>query len=593
MNPDNCYNRSLHRRDQLLEATAKASNVLLALENAEEAIAAALTIILEGAGCDRISILENRFDASSILPPYCTLIYEYSRAGFIKRVPSTEPEPIRLEGIEVEFLEQYFLRGDGFGGLLEEWNEPLRSMLAASQVQSAYAVPIRMKGQWWGVLCFNYCREAICLNLAEVAVLKMIADCMGSAIQRDRTQKTTQQVEQARTAELTKANYVLKQTVDLLANEPDLDRFLDQVLKGLAEQFEAPLIQYWEHPEPGDVAYLRIACSHGQILTLANLPHDCLVTGVQIPPELIGYENLHTRKRYYIVEDVPSDPMQQAIFSPLNFDLETWCMEQGIRKLISIPLMQAEKTTGALLLYFVSGHYLSEPQIELMYALAQQVTLATQLTQLADIKQTEAIAQERARMAREIHDTLAQAFGGISMQLQAFDYFATTQPEKAQTHLRTAQTLASDGLAEARRSVWTLYLETAEYEDPAQTIAKFIKQTAPGQSVPIHLAIEGSPYRLHPDLGLNLLRIAQESITNALRHAQAQMVQVHLSYRPQTLQLMIQDNGWGFEPQLPTQGFGLLGMQQRAARIGAAWHLFSRPGEGTTITVLLTNPEKP
>ncbi len=559
------------------------------------------------------------------------------------------------------------------------------------------------------------------------------------------------QVEQARAAELAKANHVLKHTVDLLTTEPDLDRFLGHVLKALAEQFEAPLIQYWEHPEPGDIAYLRLACSHGKILTVADLPNDCFVTGVPIPPELLGDENIHTRKRHYIVEDVPTDPIQQAIFSPLNFDLETWCTEQGIRKLINLPLIRAEKTTGALLLYFANGHDLSEPQIELMYALAQQVTLALQLTQLAEMKQTEAIAraqeqaaqervaelvkantalkqsldalatdpdldrfightlqliaqqfdcplieywvhspqqhpayvhltywqgqifrptpqsgrmggaipaelipfldiplsvgtlnigalalylpsyrsfsgqtielahalaqqltlaieltrlatesqqaallQERARMAREIHDTLAQAFGGILMQLQATNYFASSQPEKAQTHLRTAQILAQDGLTEARRSVWTLYLETTEYEDPAQTITKFIAQTTAAQSVgpvvSINLEIEGTPYRLHPDLGLNLLRIAQESITNGLRHAQAQTIQLHLNYRPQSLQLTIHDDGCGFEPQLPGRGFGLIGMQQRAARIGANWQLVSRPGQGTTIIITMVNP---
>jgi signal transduction histidine kinase len=74
-------------------------------------------------------------------------------------------------------------------------------------------------------------------------------------------------------------------------------------------------------------------------------------------------------------------------------------------------------------------------------------------------------------MAREIHDTLAQAFGGILMQLQAATYFAATQPQKAQNHLLTAQALAQEGLAEARRSVWTLYLETTEYEDLAKAIA--------------------------------------------------------------------------------------------------------------------------
>jgi signal transduction histidine kinase len=175
------------------------------------------------------------------------------------------------------------------------------------------------------------------------------------------------------------------------------------------------------------------------------------------------------------------------------------------------------------------------------------------------------------------------------MQLQAVNYFAATQPEKAQTHLQTAQTLAQDGLAEARRSVWTLYLETTEYEDPAQTIAKFVEQTTSGQSVPIRLRIEGVSYRLHPDLGMNLLRIAQEAIANALRHANAQLIQIYLRYTPQTVQLTIRDDGCGFDPQLPARGFGLAGMQERAARIGATWHLVSQVGQGTIITVTLNN----
>jgi signal transduction histidine kinase len=235
----------------------------------------------------------------------------------------------------------------------------------------------------------------------------------------------------------------------------------------------------------------------------------------------------------------------------------------------------------------------SENELELVQSLAQQATLAIQLTRLAEEAQQAALLQERTRMAREIHDTLAQAFGGISMQLQAATYFADTQPKKAQIHLLTAQALAQDGLAEARRSVWTLYLETSEYEDLAQTIAKFIEQTASGQSAQIKLAIDGIPYRLHPDVGLNLLRIAQESITNALRHAHAQTIQIYLSYGPETLKLTIHDDGCGFEPQSPSRGFGLLGMQQRAARIGATWHLVSQSGLGTTIVVTIANPTIP
>jgi len=529
------------------------------------------------------------------LPTHTTVIYEGARPGIIQAMAQEHSRVIRSEGIDTAFLERYFLQGDGFGGLLEEWDESLRSRLAATQVQSAYAVPIRVKGQWWGVLCLHYCRDAIRVSVAKGTVLRAIADWFGNAIHRERSTRNQQEAAQRRAAELAKANHALKQTVELLATEPDFDRFLGHVLTALAEQSDAPLVQYWEHPEPGNISYLRLACCNGQIFTVAGLPHDCLVTGVQIPPELIGYENLHTRKRHYVVEDMPTDPLQQAIFSPLNFDLETWCTELGIRKLINISLMWAEKPTSSLLVYFPSGHHSSEQQIELMYALAQQVTLAIQLTRLAAEAQQAALLQERTRMALEIHDTLAQAFGGISMQLQAANYFATTQPTKAQTHLLTAQTLAQGGLAEARRSVWTLYLETSEYEDLAQTITKFIEQTASGQvigqAVPITLTIDGSPYRLHPDLGLNLLRIAQESITNALRHAQAQTIQIHLSYSPQILQLTICDDGCGFEPQLPSHGFGLSGMQQRAARIGAVWHLATQAGQGTIITITLLNPE--
>ncbi|MCC3420050.1 MAG: GAF domain-containing sensor histidine kinase [Microcoleus sp. PH2017_01_SCD_O_A] len=739
----------LHRRNRLLEASANATSVLLTVENFDEAIDTALQIIVEGAGCDRINVLEGNFDPlsdrSSSVPTYHTAIYEWTRPGIMRQMDSLETGRIPSAGIEA-FLERYYLHGDGFGGLLADWVEPLRSFYAAVRVQSSYSVPIRVKGQWWGVLCLNYCRAAIEIGAAEVAVLRSIADCIGSAIQRDRTQKIILQAEQVRVAELAKANHLLKQTVDLLATEPDLNRFLDYVLKAFSEQFDAPLIQYWESPEPGDIAYLRLACRNGQILTAADLPNDCLVTGVPILPELAGYGNFQTRQRYYVIEDIPTDPIELALFSPLNFDLETWCTEHGIRKMINIALMWSEKATSSLILYFPSDRHLSDRQIELMCALAQQVTLAIQLTQLAEIKQSEAIAraqeqaahesvtelvkantalkqsldtlatdpdldrfigytlkliaeqldaprieywvhsdredraysyltycqgqtlkssdpsaqvgldvtpfldiplkvgntnigtltiylssyrtfpgqtielahalaqqltfaieltrfaeeaqqaallQERTRMAREIHDTLAQAFGGISMQLQAFDYFAATQPEKAQTHLLTAQALARDGLAEARRSVWTLYLETSEYEDPARTIAKFIEQAMSRQSVPIDLAIDGSPRRLHPDLGLNLLRIAQESIANALRHAQPQTIQIRLSYSLQNLQMTIRDDGCGFEAQSPSPGFGLMGMQQRAARIGATWHLVSQIDRGTSITVTLAHPETP
>ena len=536
------YNRVLQGRDRLFEATAKAANVLLTLENFDQAVKTALQFIGEGIGCDYVVVLENMFKSPSPLPTSCDFIYEWATPGLLPLSVVFGSTSLPAELLGLDFMRQYFLEGDGFGGLTEVWNDPFRSALVSVQVQSTYAVPIRVNGQWWGVLSLDYCRAPIQVSAAEISVLMAIADCIGSAIQRDRTQKIILQAEQTRVAELVKANTILKQSLDTFAADSDLDRFIGNTLTAIAQQFDAPLIEYWVYAQAGSAASIHLAYWQGQILSAAN------------------------------GSIANADPLSMIPF-------------------LDIPLSVADTNIGALSIYLPVHRTFSRQTIELAHALAQQLTLAVELTRLAEEAQQAALLQERTRMAREIHDTLAQAFGGILMQLQAFTYFAQTQPDQAQTHLQTAQALAKDGLAEARRSVWTLYLETTEYENLDQAIAKFIEQTLSRQATPIHLAIEGTPYALHPDLGLNLLRIAQEAITNALRHAHASTIQVHLSYSAQVLQLTICDDGCGFDPQSPADGFGLLGMQQRASRIGATWNLISRPGEGTTLMITLPNSQ--
>jgi signal transduction histidine kinase len=532
------YNQVLRGRDRLLEASAKAANVLLTVANFDEAIMTAFEIIGKGMGCDRLNMLENSFDPASPLPIRFNYIYEWAMPDFVRSSAQLKAAAILANQLDAQFVENYFLNGDGFGGLLDVWPEPLRNSPTADQVQSAYSVPIRVNGQWWGVLSFHYCRAAIEISPAEVSVLMTISDCIGSAIQRDRTQKILLQAEQSRVAELVKANTALKQSLDILAADSDLDRFIGNTLKLIAQQFDSQLIEYWVYPQPEGQGYIHLTYWEGQLLSASN-------TSI------------------------------------------SHASASGMVPFLDIPLSIGDTNIGVLAIYLSAHRTFSGQTVELAHALAQQLTLAVELSRLAEEAQQAALLQERTRMAREIHDTLAQAFGGILMQLQAATYFAPTQPEQAQTHLLNAQALAQEGLTEARRSVWNLYLDAAEYEDLARAIAKFIEQTPSSQSVSINLTIDGTPYRLHPDLGLNLLRIAQESITNALRHARAQSIQIYLSYSLRTLQLSIRDDGCGFEPQSPTRGFGLLGMQQRAARIGATWHLTSQPEQGTTITVTL------
>jgi len=569
----------LHKRDRLLEATARAANVLLTLDQIDGAISTALMMILEAIECDRVAVLENNYIASSKFPSSSTTIYEQFAPGFeISNRSISEVQTTEVDATFAAFVEHHFLNGDGFGGLVEEWCEPLRSTFVAAGIQSGYSIAIRVNGHWWGVLCLDYYRAPIEITPAEVAVMRTIADCMGSAIQRDRTQKMILQAEQNRAIELARVNDAMRRSISWLARDPDMSSFLGHLLREFTNQFDAQDAHIVLYDPQDRTLQTLVGLRDGEITT--SLPYTS-----KIPTELWrGWEVL----------------LRSPKPRPFSLDAEAHlflpdCLEshrkRNNRGVVCTLLWQDEQPLGFIEFGYRSRETFSENELELVQSLAQQATLAIQLTRLAEEAQQAALLQERTRMAREIHDTLAQAFAGILMQLQAVNYFATAQPEQAQSHLLNAQTIAQEGLAEARRSVWTLYLETTEYEDLAQAIAKFVEQPSFKQAASIQFITEGSPYRLHPDLGLNLLRIAQESLTNAIRHANAQTVQIKLIYNPHTLHLSVHDDGCGFEPQSPTQGFGLLGMQQRASRIGATWNLMSQLGNGTTITVMLTHPE--
>jgi signal transduction histidine kinase len=284
--------------------------------------------------------------------------------------------------------------------------------------------------------------------------------------------------------------------------------------------------------------------------------------------------------------------------SPLNLALEQdrenfgsgtyeWHCAQGHQGVLCVPLILGEEPLGLLGLAFTQTAMLSPQEIELAQALAHQVTLAIQLTRLAEESRQAAILEERNRMAREIHDTLAQAFAGIGIQLQAANRFRTTNPDKAQIHFDRAYALAQTGLTEARRSVWALSQEGLEYSDLSASVTRILEQLTAETSLQADIEVQGTPYSVEPEVGLNLLRIAQEALTNALRHAQAQTIQIQITYELSYVRLGVRDDGRGFDPQLPVKGFGLASMQQRADHIGAQLLVSSQLGTATEIVVIL------
>jgi PAS domain S-box-containing protein len=210
---------------------------------------------------------------------------------------------------------------------------------------------------------------------------------------------------------------------------------------------------------------------------------------------------------------------------------------------------------------------------------------------ISDRKRAEraSILEERNRMAREIHDTLAQSFTGILLQVGAATQVPVDDPEATQGYLEMIDELARIGLAEARRSVAALRPQLLEEGNLESALHRLVTQMRSTIDTVLIYETQGTAYSLPADVENNLLRIGQEALTNAIKYACAGEIRVELVYNQTQCILRVKDDGRGFGVgSAPlSSGFGLLGMSERAERIGAQIAIQSQPGQGTEIIVTI------
>jgi signal transduction histidine kinase len=198
-----------------------------------------------------------------------------------------------------------------------------------------------------------------------------------------------------------------------------------------------------------------------------------------------------------------------------------------------------------------------------------------------------AVLEDRNRIARELHDTLEQELAGITMQLDlAVDSFQQA-PRVAQQALETARNMSRHSMVEARRSVWDLRCQMLEDGDLVSAFARIVEPLVPREGAEVDFKIEGNPIRLPEPMEMNLLRIGQEAVANAVKHGRARRVCVELRYAPTSICLTVSDDGQGFAASQasPTGHFGLLDMRERAQSMGSQLNIASEPGRGTRVAV--------
>ena len=203
--------------------------------------------------------------------------------------------------------------------------------------------------------------------------------------------------------------------------------------------------------------------------------------------------------------------------------------------------------------------------------------------------QREATHEERTRIAHELHDTLEQELAGIGLQLDTAGAKWNESPELARQTLETARALLRHSRTEARRAILDLRASALERGDLASALQEAATVIGSGLPVRIPVRVEGPPRRLSGTTEAHLLRIAQEAMSNAIKHGRAEEVALTLAFTPDRVTLGIRDDGVGFDASramsLDAGHFGLLGMRQRAEKMRAVLHIESQPGHGTEIRV--------
>jgi signal transduction histidine kinase len=204
-----------------------------------------------------------------------------------------------------------------------------------------------------------------------------------------------------------------------------------------------------------------------------------------------------------------------------------------------------------------------------------------------------AILTERNRVAREIHDTLAQGLAATSVQLRLAKKHAKGDPESLNQHLDLAQEYARESLAEARNSIWNMRSQVLETGDLADALRGILKQMATDSEIQTAVEVTGRSRRLAPVLENNLLRVGQEAITNSVRHSRAHQITVSLDFGEKQFRLSVRDDGQGFDSEKSPAGggsFGLVGMRERAAELKGEVAVHSAPDRGTEIILTVPLP---
>jgi len=372
----------------------------------------------------------------------------------------------------------------------------------------------------------------------------------------------------------------LAQSLDVLATAPDPEKFIGQMLSTIGRLLNAHSASLWLFDDSSDSLILRSSTSDGGKLAAPDPEHPFIKNPLFWKENAVVQELLFTAGPV-VCDDVETDPR-------VSGDWGEHLRRNGTKRFLAVPLLVGGQVKGFVGIRHINRASYRPEEIELTQALAHQVMLALQLNEFAEQGQRAAVLEERNRMARDIHDTLAQGFTGVIVQLEAAeDAVSCGYRKEADAHLHRAGELARRSLSEARRSVHALRPQALQEQNFWGALKGTIKNTTAGTALHTTFEAKGKLPELPQPWQENLLHIGQEALTNTLKYAHARNFKTRLTYEAKKLRLELRDDGDGFKAKDRHDGVGLRGMRERVEQMGGDLEITSSRGKGTKITVLL------
>jgi PAS domain S-box-containing protein len=371
----------------------------------------------------------------------------------------------------------------------------------------------------------------------------------------------------------------LTYSLDVLATASEPEKFLGKMLCMICRLLTGLSASLWLFDEPTDSLVLRLVVD--SVSPVGFDPGHPLIQNPRSWKENPLIQELFFAAGPIVCEDIETDPR-------VNEQFREYFVPNGTKKFLAVPILVGGQVRGMITVRHSERPPYRTEEIGLMQALAHQVMLAIRLTEVGEQSRKAAVLAERNRMARDVHDTLAQGFTGVIVQLEAAEYaISEGDRQEADRHLRQAGELARKSLSEARRSVHALRPQALEEANFWEALKNMVKSTTLGTSLQTTFEAKGNVPALPAAWQENLLRIGQEALSNTLKYARAKRFRTRLATNTKRLRLELYDDGEGFQVGERHDGVGLTGMRERAEEMGGEFKLVSARGKGTMITVVL------